>query len=495
MAWLERSASASGGMACELAERLEGQRTKCLDLSALPAGGDYPIVRPSNPPGDVSASAFGDGERLPIVRSPSDLAASASGTEYRRLGGHHVAKWKAFLCLSLVASTVCALGMFTVLGSLSRPPPPPHLGPLVFLSQDTGSQSPACLDGSPYGFYFAPSSANSTRWTIRIQGFGWCQNEEECLSRTQNNFGSSKAWSMSADCGACMNVLENGRVDDDCNLIFMPYCDGASFSGFRAEPWPVPSDISQMLYFRGIKNFDATINFAFENGLDRATEFVLAGGSSGGLSTFLHVDRVAERLVKEAPNCSHVRAAPSCGYFLDHDNFQHDENNVMNNYPAMIKYIYNMQNMTSGVDGGILAACEDAYPESKHYCFMSPHMQRFIQTPFFMFNSKYDAWQLGNILMTNWQTEDTRAAVIRYGEDFVEQVMPVQSETQNGAVITSCVCHGCPWSQLLFEGKTGFQHYADWYNGRTNGSTAFHLDTRGPNGGGSLDFKECVAFP
>jgi hypothetical protein len=29
---------------------------------------------------------------------------------------------------------------------------------------------------------------------------------------------------------------------------------------------------------------------------------------------------------------------------------------------------------------------------------MSPHMQEFIQTEYFMFNSKYDAWQLANEL-------------------------------------------------------------------------------------------------
>ena len=41
----------------------------------------------------------------------------------------------------------------------------------------------------------------------------------------------------------------------------------------------------------------------------------------------------------------------------------------------------------------LLPACLAAFPHTPHYCFMPPHMQRFIQTPFFMFNGKYDAWQ------------------------------------------------------------------------------------------------------
>ena len=41
---------------------------------------------------------------------------------------------------------------------------------LTLLPQDAGDESPACLDGSPYGFYFSPSSNSSNkRWTISIE--------------------------------------------------------------------------------------------------------------------------------------------------------------------------------------------------------------------------------------------------------------------------------------------------------------------------------------
>eukprot|EP01043_Picozoa_sp_COSAG02_P016810 COSAG02_NODE_747_length_17723_cov_49.509816_12_plen_118_part_00 len=45
-------------------------------------------------------------------------------------------------------------------------------GPLTLLPQDKGNESPACLDGSPYGFYFSPSKTGSTKWTISIEGGG-----------------------------------------------------------------------------------------------------------------------------------------------------------------------------------------------------------------------------------------------------------------------------------------------------------------------------------
>lgn len=271
----------------------------------------------------------------------------------------------------------------------------------------------------------------------------------------------------------------------DCNCLFMMYCDGASFSGFRSAPWPVPGRPGGTVVFRGIKNLDATLDWAFAHGLDTATELVLAGNSAGGLSTFLHADRVAARLALEAPGCTRVRAAPIVGFFLDHDNIAHDEHN----YTTKVEYIYDMQNLTFGADGGLMPACQAAYPDSPHYCFMSPHMQRFVKTPFFLFNSKYDTWQLTNELQIKWENGEGYDAMLEYGQDFMKQLEPVFAESANGAFITSCMCHGCPWfgeSSLALKNETPMQLYADWLFGKSTGDDAFHVDTRGPNGDGEL---------
>ena len=42
-----------------------------------------------------------------------------------------------------------------------------------------------------------------------------------------------------------------------------------------------------------------------------------------------------------------------------------------------------MQNMTFGADGGLTKACQEKHPTEPGLCFMSPHMQEFIETPFF----------------------------------------------------------------------------------------------------------------
>ena len=66
------------------------------------------------------------------------------------------------------------------------------------------------------------------------------------------------------------------------------YCDGASFSGDKDEPYHY-APTNQTLYFRGARVRDALLDALLEeHGLDKATDVLLAGGSAGGLSTFLH---------------------------------------------------------------------------------------------------------------------------------------------------------------------------------------------------------------
>jgi hypothetical protein len=181
--------------------------------------------------------------------------------------------------------------------------------PLTLLPQDKGEESPACLDGSPYGFYFVPSKTGSTKWTISINGGGWCYDEVDCFCRSKGGLGSSKADAKTGGC-SCINPNEDGTMDTDCNCIHMPYSDGASFAGYRAKPQPVPAGpgvpAGSTVTFRGIKNLDGVIDFAKGHGLDKATEFVVTGGSAGGLSTFLHADRFAAAL----PTGCKARAAP-----------------------------------------------------------------------------------------------------------------------------------------------------------------------------------------
>ena len=188
-----------------------------------------------------------------------------------------------------------------------------------------------CLDGSRYGF--AICQGNSTaKWEIGMQGGGWCYSEGSCLQRANTSLGSSATWPAETTGLNCAH--------DGTNYVQLFYGDGASFSGYREQPWPVPGT-NQSLWFRGIRNIDATLDRLFQDyGLGQAQQVVITGGSAGGLATFLHVDHYAERIKAVAPS-ARVVARPLCGFFLDHGNDGYAPDNVT--YPLQMQYVFNMQ--------------------------------------------------------------------------------------------------------------------------------------------------------
>jgi hypothetical protein len=153
------------------------------------------------------------------------------------------------------------------------------------------------------------------------------------------------------------------------------------------------------------------------------------------------MDRIAARVKQLNPHVR-VRGSPVVGFFLDHPNFS---NNTGTSYTTAMQYVYRMQNLTFGADGGLMDACAAAYPtEQQHYCVMSPHMVQFIQTPFFVFNSRFDAWQLENILqISGWKTKPVQEAVLQYGADFLTQFEAVT--TGSTAAVRCFRCCGMLW--------------------------------------------------
>lgn len=163
-----------------------------------------------------------------------------------------------------------------------------------------------------------------------------------------------------------------------------------------------------------------------------------------------------------------------------------------------MKYITQMQNLT---EGALSRDCLNAYPQEPHKCFMAPYVQKFVKTPFFMFNSKYDVWQMKNILKLPCYQFNTPCSsgeqkeVMSYGIDFMKQFEPVREE--HGAAISTCICHVCRWDTLTMSAEsnmTAIDHYIAWFNGKTSGTGSIHVDKRTPNGDGTLKIG-CAHFP
>ena len=74
------------------------------------------------------------------------------------------------------------------------------------------------------------------------------------------------------------------------------------------------------IYFRGKRILDAVIaGLAASHGLTNAKRVVISGNSAGGLTVYLHLDRIAALISKVAPAAS-VVGFPDGGFFLDIEN-------------------------------------------------------------------------------------------------------------------------------------------------------------------------------
>lgn len=323
-----------------------------------------------------------------------------------------------------------------------------------------------CLDGSRYGFAFCPSSQSNASWEINIQGGGWCYNEVDCLQRAGTALGSNATWPAEAAKYYC------DPATNPTNTANMFYGDGASFTGYREEAWPVPGT-SSSLWFRGIRNLDATLDRLLSMGMDQASKIVLSGGSAGGLSTFLHLDHVAARMAVQAP-AARVVGMPICGFFLDHGNDGFAPANVT--YTLQMQYVYNMQNST----GSLSPTCQQSLAPDSWKCIMAPHAAPFIQTPWFALQSRFDHWQLAEeLFMPCIQAQPYAppykpssctgvedAAIQQYGFDFMDQFAPLMTPgSKNGAFVDACIIHGSTNSSI--DGLNNYAAFDAWYAGNS----------------------------
>jgi len=230
------------------------------------------------------------------------------------------------------------------------------------------------------------------------------------------------------------------------NMVYLQYCDGASFSGGNLT---VSQYNNSNLYFRGAYVLQGFQTDLLDNhGLSEATDVVISGCSAGGLSTFLHVDQW--RMV--IPNTARVVGMPDSGFFLDYE--------TQMEYSSNMQWVFTQQNASVGVD----ADCLDYYePLNEQWkCIFAEYTSPFIQTPIFPLQSEYDSWQVPNILGS------TNATLInKYGNLVSQRVFEtVLPNPRNGVYLDSCY-HHCTsglWNSMHIGGVTMATAFQEWYN-------------------------------
>jgi len=309
---------------------------------------------------------------------------------------------------------------------------------LQIVAQNIGSRlyfisniNSLCIDGSPAAYYLNKGYGSGLKsWLIYFEGGGWCYNINQCADRAINGAGSSKNYSKYFDFSTQENYFSlnsNNNVFYNWNTIYLKYCDGGSFTGNSESIFE-----GKTLHFKGSQILRAFLEVLSNIGGNEAVEMVISGGSAGGLSALLHVDKF-----KSAFPHSLVVGLPDSGFFLP----VNDKACKYNPYESSMKSVYILMNSSQGVH-------PDCFRANLGFkCMIAFYTLSFLKSPIFAIQSKYDTYEISNIICTNYSD---KPKILQLGERFKTEFMESfiiaaksrpEGRVPHGGFLDSCLHH------------------------------------------------------
>ncbi|OIV95331.1 hypothetical protein TanjilG_07487 [Lupinus angustifolius] len=363
--------------------------------------------------------------------------------------------------------------------------PQPLTIPLTLI-QSAASKGAVCLDGTLPGYHFHPGSASGANsWLIQLEifsyadmfssfaqregwlpcdlnvmnsnpgnsllgcedkiayinppgslGGGWCNTIRSCVFRKTTRRGSSKFMEKQLPfTGILSNKAEENPDFFNWNRIKVRYCDGASFSGDSENE-------SAQLQFRGQKIWLAAMDELMSKGMNKANQALLSGCSAGGVASIIHCDEFRNLF----PQSTKVKCLSDAGFFLD-------AVDVSGGRPLRNLFggVVNLQGVQKNLPQSCLSKLD---PTS---CFFPQNLINHVQTPLFLLNAAYDAWQVQESLAPpsadphgSWNEcksnhAKCNSSQIQFLQDFRNQMLNdvkgFSSSSQTGLFINSCFAH------------------------------------------------------
>ena len=353
------------------------------------------------------------------------------------------------------AASLAALAALAA--AAAAPPAPPFV--LTTLPDAARESGAVCLDGSPAAFYLR-KGAEASKFYIHHQPGGWCASDADCAARALTSMGSSAGLAPTGgwDTGYMSTDPAANPLMHNWSMVFLPYCDGASFTGNLEPPVAVGN---ATIYYRGhrvLRAVIAALLASADAGLASASEAVISGCSAGGLSAILHADEWRAAL----PAAAKVVAVPDSGWFQDYN-----APGVAQSFEQLMLWIFARMNATEGVP----AACRAANAGAPERCIFAETVAQTLATPTFPLQSQFDEWQIDNDLFSR-----DAARVNAYGARLAALVSAnlLGPGREHGVFLDSCEHHcwqGGEWqcnpnaTCILIDGDSQASAMAKWYAG------------------------------
>ncbi|CAE6923365.1 PAE5 [Symbiodinium natans] len=329
-----------------------------------------------------------------------------------------------------------------------------------------------CLDGTPPVYYLRRGfGAGVNKWYVHHQGGGWCESLDDCVGRSRTALGSSSSYpaSVGLEAGYFSANASVNPMMYNWNIVFMMYCDGASFSGDNAT---VTVHNGTQLHFRGRRIREAFAQDLLHNqGLANASDLIVSGCSAGGLATYLHVDQWCDSLHEAQPSAK-CAGLPDSGFFIDYQDPQvrcsPDSSapsvpgalgtTINGDYHCGLWWTFHIQNASSGVN----QRCLEQHVKEEWRCMFAEYAAEFLRTPVFALQSMYDSWQTTHVQGTGGVS---KTAIL--GMNITERLKNklLGKNPESGAFLDSCLHHCGAWNSIRIEGDLVATAVERWYSG------------------------------
>ncbi|CAN1236448.1 Pectin acetylesterase 6 [Linum grandiflorum] len=368
----------------------------------------------------------------------------------------------------------------------------PLMVPLTLI-QGADSKGAVCLDGTLPGYHIHRGSGiGANSWLIQLEGGGWCNSVRNCIYRKTTRRGSSKYMEKVIPfTGILSEKAEENPDFFNWNRIKLRYCDGASFNGDSQNE-------AAQLYFRGQRIWSVAMETLMSLGMKSADQALLSGCSAGGLASILHCDEFSAMFTQS----TRVKCLSDAGMFLNAGSNVCFRPNTATYYLCRI-----YQQLQTDLP----SSCTNHLDPTS--CFFPQNLVDSIQTPMFLLNAAYDAWQIQASLAPPsadpnglWDGckknhAQCNSTQINFFQDFRNQMLNAvkgfSNSQRNGLFINSCFAH-CQserqdtWfadDSPVLNKKTIAQSVGDWYFDRV-GVKAIDCPYPCDNSCHNLVFKE-----
>ena len=255
-----------------------------------------------------------------------------------------------------------------------------------------------CLDGSNFQFLFSKGHGSGVdRWIIFWEAASFCGADgleiiESCYEKSLTEFGSSKNFGTNGTkhvINKPMGYFSNDKGYNplfwNYNKIYIRYCDGSLHQGYLQDPILYNDSL---LYFRGYQNTYETLQYSIKYlGLEKASELVLTGTSSGALAMFFWVPYIQENFFDRSVN---ILAISDAGLFLD----------LYNDAAGCYLFRYELQllaNLTNSTNMTLFKNCKYNNVEEIWKCLTPEYNFINVTVPLWVMNDQTDYSQVTSL--------------------------------------------------------------------------------------------------